>query len=312
MVSKNQTQTENKPIRRTRKRTAAATPRKRATRPRPAAKGKKTKKKTTTKKSRLWIWTETPRWVIWAVTGVVAVAYLTFVYVRYLKPYFYRWDFGNMYEGHPVVHGIDVSHHQGDINWSKLSQVEHEGSGIRFVFMKATEGADWVDSSFEENFANARQHGFIRGAYHFFSNTSPARKQAELFCKQVKLGPNDLPPVLDVETKGNYSEDSLRIEVKNWLHQVEAHYGVKPIIYASHNFKERYLNDKELNAYPFWIAHYYVDSLAYKGEWSFWQHTDKGKLPGIKGRVDMNVFNGNLDDLKKMTIKPDTTAETKK
>ncbi len=265
-------------------------------------------RKTVAKKPRSGkkhFWNETPRWLIGAITGVIAVAYLGFVYIYYLKPYFYRWDFGDTYAGHPVVHGIDISHHQGEIDWHKLAKAEHTGSGIRFVFMKATEGSDWMDSTFQYNFAKARENGFIRGAYHFFTTTSSAEKQADFFCNQVSLQPEDLPPVLDIETRGNYGDDSLRLEIKTWLRRVEKHYGVKPIIYASRKFKERYLNDDSLDTYPFWIAHYYVDSLTYQGEWAFWQHTDKGRLPGIDGRVDMNVFNGDLQALKQFAIQPE-------
>ncbi len=273
-----------------------------------SANRKKTGKKG---KSKSKIWEETPRWLIWSVTALAAVLYLFYIYNNELKPYFYRWDFGNTYRGHPVVHGIDISHHQGEINWKDLAKAGQEGSGIHFVFIKATEGSDWLDSTFQKNFDEARKNGFIRGAYHFFSNTSPAEKQADFFCSQVKLMPNDLPPVLDVETKGDYSEDSLRIEVKNWLRKVEAHFGIKPIIYASRKIKERYLTDSVLDSYSFWIAHYYADSLTYDGEWAFWQHTDRGRLPGIKGRVDMNVYNGSLESLKKLTLAGDTLVFAK-
>ena len=111
-----------------------------------------------------------------------------------------------------------------------------------------------------------------------------------------------MPPVLDIERVGD-DESSLRENLKVWLRQIEQHYHVKPILYASYKFKTRYLNDSVFNSYPYWIAHYYADSVEYKGDWKFWQHTDIGRLPGIKEDVDLNVFNGSLDDLKQMTIK---------
>ena len=304
MVSRTPMDAVNRPVRKTRsvKRNSASSSSRRKVRTVTAGKKKNRKRKNSRKGWRLWA--ETPRWLIWTGTGIVVVIYCCILYTYYLKPYFYRWDFGDMYAGHPVVHGIDISHHQGSIDWGELAKAEHTGSGIHFVFMKATEGSDWIDSTFQHNFVRAREHGFIRGAYHFFSNTSSAIKQADFFCQQVELTVNDLPPVLDVETRGNYSEDSLRLEVKNWLKRVEQHYGVKPIIYTSRKFKERYLSDDSFDTYPFWIAHYYVDSLTYQGEWAFWQHTDLGLLPGIKGRVDMNVFNGDLERLKSFTIQP--------
>ena len=301
MVAKNPMDAVNKPARKKRntgEKSVSTYPRKKYTR---VASGKK--KSTLKSKKTFSLWTKFSHRMLWVLTILIAVGYLWFVYNHHLKPYFYRWDFGDTYDGHPVVHGIDISHHQGEIDWHKLAKAEHEGSGIHFVFMKATEGSDWIDSTFQYNFEKAREVGFIRGAYHFFSNTSPAEKQASFFCEQVNLTDCDLPPVLDVETKGNYGDDSLRLEVKNWLRKVEAHYGMKPIIYTSRKFKEKYLDDDTLNTYPFWIANYYVDSLTYTGEWAFWQHTDHGRLPGIKGRVDMNVFNGSLTQLKGLTLR---------
>lgn len=84
---------------------------------------------------------------------------------------------------------------------------------------------------------------------------------------------------------------------------VEAHYGVKPILYTSYKFKKRYLSDSIFNAYPYWIAHYYVDSVRYEGKWHFWQHTDVGTVPGIEEEVDLNVFNGTMEELLELTLK---------
>ena len=90
--------------------------------------------------------------------------------------------------------------------------------------------------------------------------------------------------------------------IRKWLDIVENHYGVKPIIYTYYKFKTRYLNDSVFDDYPYWIAHYYVDKVEYKGEWKFWQHTDAGKLPGIKGYVDFNIYNGSFYDLRQLCI----------
>ena len=83
---------------------------------------------------------------------------------------------------------------------------------------------------------------------------------------------------------------------------VEKEYGVKPIIYTGYKFKLHYLNTPAFDEYPYWIAHYYVENLEYKGKWNFWQHTDCGKVTGIKGNVDCNIFNGSFEDLMKLTI----------
>ena len=84
---------------------------------------------------------------------------------------------------------------------------------------------------------------------------------------------------------------------------MEDHYHVKPILYTYYKFKDNYLNDSRFDDYPFWIAHYYVQRLSYEGEWKFWQHTDAGRLPGIKVDVDLNVYNGSFYDLQQLTLK---------
>ena len=131
--------------------------------------------------------------------------------------------------------------------------------------------------------------------------TDPIR-QADFFINSVKLDSGDLPPVLDIEKRGK-DENQLRRDLKLWLDKIEQHYKVKPILYTSYKFKTRYLNDSVFNSYPYWIAHYYVDSVEYRGEWKFWQHTDVGTLPGIREKVDLNIFNGSLEELQLMTIK---------
>ncbi|WP_255585425.1 MULTISPECIES: glycoside hydrolase family 25 protein [Bacteroides] len=231
-------------------------------------------------------------------------------YYFFIRPYAYRWKpcYGLKAYGICVpccydVHGIDISHYQGDIDWLELMQSRLTDYPIEFVFMKATEGGDHGDDTFARNFSEAGKHGFIRGAYHFFSPKTDPLKQADFFIRTVKLAPGDLPPVLDVEVTGKKTKKELQQNIKRWLDRVEAHYGVKPILYTSYKFKTRYLDDSIFNTYPYWIAHYYVDSVKYEGKWHFWQHSDVGTVPGIDEDVDLNVFNGSLEELKRMTIK---------
>ncbi len=253
--------------------------------------------------------------LVWIRRVMLPVGIAIIVYVFYhffISPYAYRWRswkncpgekmYGVCLPGKFDVHGFDISHHQGDIDWEQLRKTQESPCPIRFVFMKASEGGSFSDTTFVRNFSNARKAGFIRGAYHFYNPKTDPERQAEFFIRSVKLESGDLPPVLDIERVGN-DEDSLRENLKIWLRQIERHYHVKPILYASYKFKTRYLNDSIFNSYPYWIAHYYADSVEYKGDWKFWQHTDIGRLPGIKEDVDLNVFNGSLDELKQLTIK---------
>ena len=227
-----------------------------------------------------------------------------------IRPYAYRWKPCYGQKGYGVcmpcnyeVHGIDISHYQGKIDWELLTHNREAQFPIHFIFLKATEGGDHGDDTFTQNFGQARKYGFIRGAYHYFIPKTDARKQADFFIRTVQLAKGDLPPVLDVETTGKQSPQELKTAVKTWLDRVEAHYGVKPILYTSYKFKKRYLSDSIFNAYPYWIAHYYVDSVRYEGKWHFWQHTDVGTVPGIEEEVDLNVFNGTMEELLELTLK---------
>lgn len=248
-----------------------------------------------------------PGWAWWIGGLSIVGIYIYFFYYIFVGPFGFRWRalYGDVsYPEGYEIHGIDVSHHQGKINWQKLKdQGMIDKFPVRFVMIKATEGASRIDPNFKENFFQARENGFTRGAYHFYSIYSSAEKQAEFFIKNVKLEKGDLPPVLDVEHKPkNQTDEEFVVSIRKWLDIVENHYGVKPIIYTYYKFKTRYLNDSVFDDYPYWIAHYYVDKVEYEGAWKFWQHTDAGRLPGIKGRVDFNIYNGSYYDLRKLTI----------
>lgn len=251
-----------------------------------------------------------PTWLRNTLAVALAAAFSAGFYWFFIRPYAYRWKPCYGLKGYGVclpcnygIHGIDISHYQGDIDWPLLAQHRAGEFPLRFVFMKATEGGDHGDETFAANFEAARRHGFIRGAYHYFIPRTDALRQADFFINTVRLDSGDLPPVLDVEATSGKSKAELQRAVKAWLDRVERHYGVKPILYTSYKFKLRYLNDSLFNTYPYWIAHYYVDSVRYEGRWDFWQHTDAGIVPGIEGNVDLNVFNGTSAGLDSLTLK---------
>lgn len=248
-----------------------------------------------------------PAWAWWVGGAAVVIGYVLAFYYFFVGPFGFRWRalYGDVsYPEGYEIHGIDVSHYQGYIDWADLrSNGMIDKYPIRFVMIKATEGSRHVDERFAYNFAEAREHGFICGAYHFWSIYSPGKEQAEHFISTVELRQGDLPPVLDVEHKAkDQSVEDFQKSVKQWLDIVEEHYGVKPIIYTYYKFKTSLLDDPMFDQYPYWIAHYYVDSVNYKGDWKFWQHTDCGKLPGIDGYVDFDIYNGSYYDLQRLTI----------
>lgn len=247
-----------------------------------------------------------PRWSFWAGGFMIAVLYCWAFYHFFVGPTGFRWHalYGDSkYPDGYEIHGIDISHYQGKIDWDELKNAMISGCPLRFVIIKSTEGSSRMDENFYENFDNALEYGFVRGAYHFWSNKSTAREQAYYFLKQVHLENGDLPPVLDIEhAPKDKSIEEFQQDILTWLHIVEDRYHVKPILYTYYKFKERYLGAPVFEDYPYWIAHYYVPKIEYKGAWKFWQHTDAGRLPGIKGYVDFNIYNGSYYDLKKLTI----------
>lgn len=247
-----------------------------------------------------------PRWAWWIGGIAIILVYIWAFYYFFVSPTGFRWralygdaEYPEGYE----IHGIDISHYQGKIDWEQLKNAMIEGCPVRFVIIKSTEGASRFDDHFRENFNQVRDYGFIRGVYHFWSNKSSAREQAYYFLDKVHLTEGDLPPVLDIEHKpADKSVDDFQRDVLTWLHIVEDKYHAKPIIYTYYKFKEKYLSSPVFDDYPYWIAHYYVDKVQYQGKWKFWQHTDAGKLPGIKGYVDFNIYNGSFYDLRKLCI----------
>lgn len=278
-------------------------------------KGKSSAKSRKTKQSSIGkLLRSCPMWTIWAGMGIVAAAYVFLFYYFFVSPFSYRWRaiYGDppFPEGYDI-RGVDISHYQGKIDWVRLRNADVKNAPIRFIFIKATEGEEMLDSYFLNNFNSAKENDFITGAYHFYIPDASPEKQAALFIQCVKLEGGDLPPVLDVERRGKSDIAKFRRDILTWLKITERHYGVKPILYASTKFMIDYLDCPELKDYPFWIAHYYVDKLKYKGDWKFWQHTDCGKVDGIKGNVDLNIYNGKLSQLMQMTIPVDSTNTIK-
>jgi lysozyme len=203
-----------------------------------------------------------------------------------------------------AVHGIDVSNHQGSINWPLVGAMQDDGISLDFVIIKATEGVSHTDRKFERNWRGAKEAGMARGAYHFLTPSISGKEQARHFISQVKLRPGDLPPVLDVETIGFVSKERLKSRVREFLETVEKHYKIKPIIYSNAKFYDHILGP-EFNNYPLWVAHYFrLNSPRIGRNWTFWQHSERGRVNGIRGAVDFNVFEGDSLALRKLLVRP--------
>ena len=230
----------------------------------------------------------------------------------------------NVYQGErPIyttehIYGIDISRYQHDfgkkhysIDWSKI-RISHLGSKsnkrisgtvdypVSFCYIKSTEGTTITNKYFVNDYKNARNHGIRCGAYHFFSTRTSGTQQANYFIQNTLFHPGDLPPVLDVEPSAALIKEMGGTEVllnriRVWMKAVENHLGVKPILYVSQNFINKYLADADdiKEEYQVWIARY--------GEYkpdvklAIWQLSPDGHVNGIHGEVDINIFNGYRD-----------------
>lgn len=196
--------------------------------------------------------------------------------------------------------GLDVSEYQGRIRWTYVDTLEQKYP-LDFVFIRATVGRDRKDRRFDRNWLGAKENKMIRGAYHYYRPNENSLEQAELFIKTVTLQKGDLPPVLDIEKlPRNQSLDSLKVGLKRWLNRVEQHYDVKPIIYTGERYYDDFLKE-EFSDYLFWIANYNFYREEINDDWLFWQFTEKASVPGIKGNVDINIYNGDLQQLQFIT-----------
>ncbi|MBQ1464566.1 MAG: glycosyl hydrolase family 25 [Ruminococcus sp.] len=190
------------------------------------------------------------------------------------------------------IFGVDVSHYQGDIDWSAL-----ERQGVRFTFIKATEGSGHIDESVRENLADSAKTGIKRSCYHFFSFDSPGETQAQNFISVVGADEIDMPPVVDIEYYGDKAlnkptQEETEAILSPLLEQLEAYYGCKPIIYTTLPMYIRYIRSG-FTDYPLWIR-----SVTFEPDlmnWKFWQYDDTGQLYGYFGEescIDFNVYNG--------------------
>ncbi len=206
-----------------------------------------------------------------------------------------------MTEHSDKVFGIDVSQYQAKIKWDEVNLI-NEKFVIDFIFIRATMGESKVDKQYKDNWKGAKSINKLRGAYHYFRPNQNSIKQADNFIRTVKLMPGDLPPVLDIEEHPrNQSMENLKLGLKRWLDAIEKHYKVKPIIYSGDKYFTDFL-EKEFSDYPLWIANYNFWVENPKDHWDFWQFSEKGAVNGIKGYVDLNLYQYDIEELEKLCI----------
>jgi lysozyme len=201
--------------------------------------------------------------------------------------------------------GLDVSHHQGEINWSAVA-----AAGYRFAFVKATEGTSSVDPVHSRNVAGALAAGLAVGSYHYAKpNLSDPRVQAaHLASTMGELGPGRLPGVLDLEESGDLSSRSLRVWMSAFLDELDHRTGRRSLLYTGLSFWRDKLDSYA--GHPLWLARY--NTTAGVAGWTFWQKSDAGAVPGIRGGVDIDVFDGDLAALDRLAGRGDSPAASDK
>jgi lysozyme len=197
------------------------------------------------------------------------------------------------------VQGLDVARYQGRIDFAAA-----RAGGTHFVYMKSTEGKDYIDPSFYDNWRGAREAGMARGAYHFMTWCSLASEQAAWFVRNVPNDPNALPPVLDLEwnnqskCKNKHDRADILEKVRVMLAAMEAHTGKVPIIYTDINFHREILAGERFDN-AFWLRSTAAEphhKYSGGGQWLFWQWTQTGTMSGIRTEVDRNAFYGSEGD----------------
>jgi lysozyme len=187
------------------------------------------------------------------------------------------------------VHGIDMSHYQGEVFWETVCQ----HSKMSYVYLKATEGGDRIDSQYERNIDLAHRHGLKVGSYHFFRPTVDLYSQLKNFTAQCLPGEQDLIPMLDVETTGKLSDSEFCDSLHKFLDMLEGTYNQKPLVYTYRNFYNEHLVG-QLAEYHLMVAMYADEPpvLADKRDYIIWQYTCKGRIQGVSGMVDKSCLIG--------------------
>jgi lysozyme len=201
------------------------------------------------------------------------------------------------------VWGLDVSHHQGEIDWRAVAR-----AGIEFAFIKASEGRDHRDREFARNWSGAREAGVARGAYHFFTFCTDGRAQAENFLDALAGSIGELPPVVDVEFSGNCKQwesiERIRGELRAFLEHVEQAVPRSPILYFPRDAYARILYG-HFDDRPAWPRNVWTrPSDGADSRWLFWQFADNGRISGVSTLVDLNVFRGTRAEFEALIAAP--------
>lgn len=199
-------------------------------------------------------------------------------------------DFGVKIPANYALMGIDVSHHQGDINFEEAVKMTENGDSLEFVYIKATEGTDFCDQNFDKNAEGFAAYKMRYGFYHYYLPHESAEAQALYFCETIKAYNMKLKPVVDIEVIEQASNKELVDSLTHFLNRVEEILTYRPLIYTYTSFYEDYLMGTKLDKELYWLAAYtsknpYIENKNVV----MWQFTDHATVNGIGTAVDLNV-----------------------
>ena len=208
-----------------------------------------------------------------------------------------------------TLRGIDVSNWQGEIDWASV-----RADGIRFAYVRVSDGATAPDPTFAANWSKARRAGVLRGAYQFFRPAEDPEEQADLFLETVgALRVGDLPPALDVEVSGELEPVELVARIERWVRRVGRATRTSPILYTSAlNWSDLTGNSRRLRQHALWVAHHGVDCPNVPRPWLRWtfhQLSAHGQVTGISGAVDEDLFQGKVPALRRLTVRDGDAAD---
>jgi len=246
--------------------------------------------------------------ILWSMRAVMAVLFAAAAGM--IAPRGVSADTGSRSRcpGRAAVRGIDVSKWQGEVNWRAV-----RAAGVRFAFVRVSDGTTVLDPTFARNWQAARAAGVLRGAYQYFRPEEDPVEQADLLLSSMgALRAGDLPPALDLEVSGDVEPREVVRRVGRWIDRVRTATGVKPIIYTSAlHWATLAGNSRRFRSHALWVAHHDVKCpvtpSGWRG-WTFHQHSRQAVISGVAGPVDENRFRGTLRALRRLTVRSDRAA----
>ncbi len=234
--------------------------------------------------------------VIFLIIGVF-LSTIAYILLQTKRASFIYSDYGVAIPPEYPIIGMDISHHQGEINYEETMQMGTAKDSIQFVYIKVTEGTNFLDSKFDENAEGFAAHGMNYGFYHYYQPDASAEKQALFYCETIKRYNFKLIPVVDIEVIGNQSKSRLVDSLTVFINRVDEILESRPMIYTYVSFYKDYLHNTSLDTELYWLASYnrknpYMDMP----NALIWQFTERGNVNGISTKVDLNVAKSNFKE----------------